>query len=136
LARLVFAASSGEVNQTTLTAAELCQHHLIVTPPPARLSTTMTRWFNQMGVPPQRLSMCNSLSVTALMIKSGLGIGLVPRAMMRGSVAQGELHELRVEPMVAAHQVWICYQVEELGPGLQQVVELMRNVAADHGLFA
>jgi DNA-binding transcriptional LysR family regulator len=131
-----FAASYVDGSQTALTPGELCQHHLIVTPPPARLFTTVTRWFSQAGVAPQRLSMCNSLSVTALMIKSGLGVGLVPRGVMRESVARGEVHEFRVQPMVAAHHVWICYQVEELGPGLQQVVGLIRDVATDHGLFA
>jgi DNA-binding transcriptional LysR family regulator len=131
-----FAASSGDVGETALTPAELCQHHLIVTPPPARLFTTVTRWFGQAGVAPRRLSMCNSLSVTALMIRSGLGIGLVPRGVMRDSVMRGEVHELLVQPMVSAHQVWICYQVEELGPGLQQVVGLIQDVASEHGLFA
>jgi DNA-binding transcriptional LysR family regulator len=131
-----FAASSAEVGEAPLTPAELCQHHLIITPPPARLFTTVTRWFSQAGVAPERLSMCNSLSVTALMIKSGLGVGLVPRGVMRDSVARGEVQEFRVQPMVAAHEVWICYQVEELGPGLQQAVGLIRDVAAEHNLFA
>jgi DNA-binding transcriptional LysR family regulator len=130
-----FAAASVAVGQAALTPAELCQHHLIITPPPARLFTTVTRWFSHAGAIPLRLSMCNSLSVTALMIKSGLGVGLVPRGVMRESVTRNEVREFLVEPMVAAHQVWICYQVEELGPGLQQVVGLIRNVAEDLHLF-
>jgi DNA-binding transcriptional LysR family regulator len=70
------------------------------------------------------------------MIKSGLGVGLVPRGAMRESEARGEVREFLVQPMVAPHQVWICYQVEELGPGLQQVVGLIQDVAAGHSLFA
>jgi DNA-binding transcriptional LysR family regulator len=131
-----FAASSAGFGETVLTPGELCQHHLIVTPPPARLFTTVTRWFGQAGVAPARLSMCNSLSVTALMIRDGLGIGLVPRGVMRDSVAKGEVFELSVRPLVAAHQVWICYQMEELGLGLQQVVGLIQDVAADREVFA
>jgi DNA-binding transcriptional LysR family regulator len=130
-----FAASTYQSDQTILTPAELCEHHLIITPPPARLFTTVTRWFSQAGVTPQRLSMCNSLSVTSLMIRSGRGVGLVPRRVMRDSVSAGEVIEFQVEPNVAPHQVWICYQVEELGPGLQQVVELIQQIATDKGLF-
>jgi DNA-binding transcriptional LysR family regulator len=130
-----FATSSYQGEQTELTPAELCEHHLIITPPPARLFTTVTRWFGQAGVAPQRLSMCNSLLVTSLMIRSGRGVGLVPRRVMRDSVALGEVIEFEVEPKVAAHQVWICYQVEELGPGLQQVVDLIQQIAADKDLF-
>jgi DNA-binding transcriptional LysR family regulator len=130
-----FASPRYDMPDGPLAPADLCTHHLIVTPPPARLYTTATRWFDQAGVAPQRLSMCNSLSVTMLTIASGLGIGLVPRRVMQASVARGEVCELRVRPLVAAHQVWICYQVSELGPGLQRVVALIRDLVAEERVF-
>lgn len=131
-----FAAAASNLRQSVSTPLELCAQHLIITPPPTLLFTTVTRWFSQVGVVPQRLSMCNSLSVTALAIKRGLGIGLVPRRLMQDSVALGELSELTVQPAIPAHQVWICYQSEELGPGLQDVVALIRQIAINARLFA
>jgi DNA-binding transcriptional LysR family regulator len=124
-----------EISEGPLMPADLCAHHLIVTPPPARLYTTVTRWFEQASAVPQRLSMCNSLSVTALTIVSGLGIGLVPRRVMQDSVARGEVRELPVRPLVAAHQTWICYQVSELGPGLQRVADLIRDLVTEKRVF-
>jgi hypothetical protein len=50
-------------------------------------------------------------------------------------VALGEIVELPGEPAVAAHHVWICYQTERLGPGLQQVVALIRQMAEDKNVF-
>lgn len=130
-----FAGAKYEIGQPVLTPADLCPHHLIVTPPPARLYTTLERWFAQAGVAPQRLSMCNSLYVTMQMIVSNVGIGLVPERVMRESLASGIIKQLDVRPLVAAHQVWICYQVEELGPGLQQVVAIIRQIAAETKVF-
>lgn len=130
-----FASARYDIGRMPLTPAELCAHHLIVTPPPARLYTTVTRWFDQAGVAPQRLSMCNSLSVTAMAVTSGLGIGLVPQRAMQDGVDRGEVVELPVLPRVVAHQVWICYQVNELGPGLQQVVNVIRELITEQRLF-
>ena len=129
-----FAGGAYPLLQGVLTPADLCTHHLIVTPPPSRLNTTINRWFSQAGVAPQRLSMCNSLSVTMLTIASSLGIGLMPESVMRESLAQGVVKQLDVQPPVPAHQVWICYQVEELGPGLQQVVGIIRQILSEKHL--
>jgi DNA-binding transcriptional LysR family regulator len=130
-----FAGASYDIGRKELTPQELCEHHLIITPPPARLYTTVTRWFTQSGVRPTRLSMCNSLAVTVLMTRSCIGISLTPRRVMQDSIANGEIMELVVEPEVPAHQTWICYQVEELGPGLQRVVTMIRQTANEKGLF-
>lgn len=131
-----FAGAAYGIDSTEMTPQELCEHHLIITPPPARLYTTVTRWFAQAGVSPQRLSMCNSLAVTILMTKNGRGISLVPRRVMQDSVEKGAIVELAVEPAVPAHQTWICYQVEELGPGLQQVVATIRQIVNQERLFS
>jgi DNA-binding transcriptional LysR family regulator len=131
-----FARASRRLHQAPLSPAELCGHHLIVTPPPAQLHSSVSRWFEQAGVAPQRLSMCNSLSVTMLTIEQGLAIGLVPERVMQDSVARGAVAELTVLPLVPAHQVWICYQVEELGQGLRQVVEIIREIVTEKRLFA
>src|SRR5258706_4465229 len=61
------ASSEMELPSGTLTPAQLAAHHLIVSPQTARLHKTMTNWFSQGGATPDRVSTCNSLSVTLLM---------------------------------------------------------------------
>ena len=63
--------------------SDLCQFHLIVSPPTARLHTTVTKWFAEAAALPQRVSTCNSLSVTMLTILHGTAIGLVPVRVMQ-----------------------------------------------------
>jgi DNA-binding transcriptional LysR family regulator len=74
-----------------LSPRDLCQFHLIVSPPTAQLHATVSRWFAQAGAVPVRVSTCNSLSATVLTILHGTAIGLIPVRVM-----QDELERRRV----------------------------------------
>jgi DNA-binding transcriptional LysR family regulator len=119
----------------TLSPADLCAHHLIIPPPPARIYTTAMRWFGQAGVVPQRLSMCNSLSVTIPTIVSGLAVGLVPARVMADRAAHGEVRRLNVSPSMDGHKVAICYQSGDANTGLQEVIQLIRELVVEYRLF-
>ena len=119
----------------TLSPADLCAHHLIIPPPPARIYTTAMRWFGQAGVVPQRLSMCNSLSVTIPTIVSGLAVGLVPARVMADRAARGEVRRLNVSPAMDGHKVAICYQSGDANTGLQEVIQLIRELVVEYRLF-
>jgi DNA-binding transcriptional LysR family regulator len=119
----------------TLSPADLCAHHLIIPPPPARIYTTAMRWFGQAGVVPQRLSMCNSLSVTIPTIVSGLAVGLVPARVMADRAARGEVRRLNVSPSMDGHKVAICYQSGDANTGLQEVIQLIRELVVEYRLF-
>ncbi|TPI41347.1 LysR family transcriptional regulator [Mesorhizobium sp. B3-1-6] len=119
----------------SLSPADLCAHHLIIPPPPARLYTTAMRWFSQAGATPLRLSMCNSLSVTIPTVINGLAVGLIPTRVMADRVARGEVRRLNVVPAMDGHRVSICYQPGEANSGLQEVIQLMRDLVAEYRLF-
>jgi hypothetical protein len=48
---------------------------------------------------------------------------------------QGLVRELQALPAIPPYEVWVCYQVEELGPGLRQVVDIIHNIAAEEQLY-
>jgi DNA-binding transcriptional LysR family regulator len=129
------ASSDMDVPSGTLTPAELAAYHLIVSPQTARLYTTMTNWFAQGGAVPQRVSTCNSLSVTLMMIRSGFAIGLVPIRVVSDELAQGRIVRVPVNPAVGAHSVTLCYQIAQFGPNLQAIVDLTKELIAHHQLF-
>lgn len=130
-----FASASLELSRSALRPADLCPYHLIISPPPARLYTTATRWFAQAGAAPQRLSMCNSLSVTKLTILRGLGIGLMPVRVMQDELTRGLVNQVTTIPPFPSHKVWICHQANQFGQNLRQLVDVVRDVADDHRLF-
>ena len=130
-----FARADFALAREILTPLDLCRFHLIVSPPTARLHETVTRWFAEAGALPQRVSTCNSLSVTMLTILQGAAIGLVPIRVMQDDLERGRVKLVPVRPDVPAHRVSICYQSSEFGPGLQVLVDLTRELVAQHKLF-
>ena len=130
-----FASANFELARGTLTAADLAQFHLIVSPSTAQLHSTVTQWFARSGVVPRRVSTCNSLSSTMQTIIHGTAIGLVPVRVMQEETEARRVKRIRVTPELPAHRVSICYQVSEFGAGLRVLVDLTRELVAQHKLF-
>jgi DNA-binding transcriptional LysR family regulator len=130
-----FASIDFALARDVLSPADLCQFHLIVSPPTAQLHSTVTKWFADAGALPLRVSTCNSLSVTVLTIVHGTAIGLVPIRVMQEEIERRRVKQIPVAPDVPAHRVSICYQVGEFGPGLKVLVDLTRELIAQHRLF-
>ncbi len=130
-----FASTSIEFATDVLSPADLAAHHLIITPAPARQNASVIQWFRQANITPQRLSTCNDLTATIRMIQRGVGIGSVPTRVMKPFVDQGLVKELKAFPVIPPYDVWICYQLEELGHGLRQVVDLIQDIVAEEQLY-
>ena len=129
------AAASCAIDQATLTPEEFCRHHLIITPPPARLFTNVMRWFSQAGVAPRRLSMCDGFSCRRAYHQGRTGTG---HAVRGGVAVRRSGHWARWWTFqITCRRVPPCVGIpapdmEELGPGLQEVVALMPvTMAAD-----
>ena len=130
-----FAGSAVDLPRGALSPADLRACHLIVPPPPARLHATVGQWFADAGVRPVRISTCNSISATILTLLHGSAIGILPVRVMQDELAKRAVRLLRVTPKVPAHRVSICYQASELGPGLDVLVDLTRQLVAQHKVF-
>lgn len=118
-----------------LSPSDLAPLHLIISPPTAKLHATVMKWFADARVTPERVSTCNSLSVTVQAVVKGLGVALVPIRIIQAEVEAKRVKQLPVAPEVPAHSVSICYQASEFGPGLNTLVDLIRELIAHHQLF-
>ena len=96
------------------------------------------RWpgSHRRGWVPAHVSTCNSLAVTVQAIVDGLAIGLVPIRVLRDELARGTVRLLDVSPPIAGHRVSLCHQATQFGPGLRQVLEMVRQLIQEHALFA
>lgn len=131
-----FAGPGITVSRKALTPAALARFHLTISPPSARLHATAMAWFGQAGVTPLRVSTCNSLPVTISMILRGIAIGLVPTILMQEHVRSREARFVKVLPAMGGHRVMLCNQASEFGPKLQQILDLIRTILTERGLFA
>jgi DNA-binding transcriptional LysR family regulator len=118
-----------------LAPAQIAGHHLICSPQSARLYATMTSWFANAGVTPERVSICNSLSVTIRMVLSGLAVGMLPVRILAAELERGDAVRVPVTTPIPAHRVSLCYQIADFGPNLQAVVDLTRDLIVEHRLF-
>jgi len=130
-----FASSSLSLPRRTFGPADLQEYQLIVPPPPARLHVTVMKWFADAGVKPRRISTCNSIHATAETIAQAAAIGIVPARLMAEAIERGAVRQLKVNPSLPGHQVAICYQIREFGPGLKVLVDLIRELVDKHKLF-
>ena len=130
-----FVRAGVDVPQKVLSPAELAKYHLIISPPTARLHTTVSQWFADSDAAPARISTCNSLSVTILTILHGTAIGLVPNRVMWDEIERGRVKLIPVTPPVPPHRVSICYQISGFGPGLRTLVDLTRELITQYKLF-
>lgn len=130
-----FASANFDLPRGTLSPADLCQFHLIVSPATAQLHATAAQWFAKAGASPQRVSTCNSLSATILTIVHGTALGLIPVRVMQDQLVSHRVKRVRVAPEMPAHRVSIGYQISEFGPGLKVLVDLTRELVARHKLF-
>jgi DNA-binding transcriptional LysR family regulator len=131
-----FAGPQITLPRKALTPEVLARFHLTISPPSARLHGTAMTWFAQAGVTPLRVSTCNSLPVTISMILRGLAIGLVPTILMQEHVRRREARFVRVSPAMGGHRVMLCNQASEFGPKLKQILDLVRTILSERGLFA
>ncbi|HUQ71121.1 MAG TPA: LysR substrate-binding domain-containing protein, partial [Planctomycetaceae bacterium] len=80
-------------------------------------------------------STCNSLHASAETVAQGAAIGIVPVRIMQPAVEGRGVRLLKLNPPLPGHQVAICYQIREFGPGLKVLVNLIRELVAKHKLF-
>ncbi len=130
-----FAAPDAGISGDPIGPAELARFHLAISPQSARLHATATSWFSRAGVKPGRMSLCNNLAVTIRMVLKGIAIGLIPMRVMQEHLQRGEVRVVDVSPEVGGHRVFLCYQVSEFGPKLQQVLDVTRTVLVEQQLF-
>lgn len=130
-----FAHAGFPLAREVLTPSDLASLHLVISPPTARLHTTVMKWFADAKVTPERVSTCNSLPVTVQAVVRGLGVALVPLRIIRSELDARRVRQLNVVPEIPPHNVSICYQASEFGPGIKTLVDLIRELIAHHELF-
>jgi DNA-binding transcriptional LysR family regulator len=130
-----FASAAMTLPRRTFAPADLEQYQLLVPPPPARLHATVMKWFADAGAKPRRISTCNSIHATAETIAQGAAIGIVPVRIMLPAVDRRGVRQLKLNPPLPGHQVAICHQTREFGPGLKVLVDLIRELVARYKLF-
>lgn len=118
-----------------LTPADLSGLQILSNPPPSHLYHTIRDWFAEDGLEPARLSTCNSLSVLARLAIAGFGAAVLPTSILAAEFETGALRPLPVRRKLRPHALYVAYQTEESGPGVDAVIRAARDIMRQKGLF-
>ncbi len=132
---LTWFAAPGPRQRAPLRPADLAQQHLMLTPSTSRLQQTVLDWFAAAKVTPARVSTCNDIKVAVETVANGFAVGVLPLSVVQEAITRGQVRRLNVAPPLPTHPVVICHQTEPLGAGLDEVVELMRDLITEQRLY-
>jgi DNA-binding transcriptional LysR family regulator len=116
--------------ERTLTPSDLYDLPLITNPEPSNLYSTALDWFGDAGLEPARLSTCNSLTHMLRLAVAGVGVSLLPSAILRTEVEAGLLRLLETVPSIAPHEMSLALRSGSAAPDLSLVRSLALDVVA------
>jgi DNA-binding transcriptional LysR family regulator len=119
-----------------LSPADLADLPILTNPEPSNLYSTALAWFGGAGLEPARLSTCNSLTHMLRLAAAGVGVSLLPTAILRAEVEAGLLRVLETAPAIAPHEMALGLRCGPGAPDLSLVRSLAREVVARSELAA
>jgi len=99
------------------------------------LHQTVMGWFDQEGTRPTRLHGCSSLATMIAMTKAGLGISVLPPAMLEQEIASGELIRMRTKRPVPANEFVSIALAHPPRPAVAVVDDLAQELVKSSPIF-
>ena len=122
-----------EIHGQRLVPAGLFQRPIITNPGPSHLYTTIHDWFAVAGLVPQRLNTCTNLTIVAKLTADGIGISVLPPALVRRELARGHLVRLMTAPDLPVHYISVGYRVWTEQGDLAPIANLAHTLVARRG---
>lgn len=119
-----------------VTPHDLVRLQVFTHPEPSNLMVIVRNWFRSAGVEPERIRTCNDLSVIIRLTSAGEGVSLLPPAIISNELRAGALRALKVRPDVDRSRLYVAYQVDKIGPGMNMLCETVQRVVRRSTLLA
>jgi len=128
-----FAAPQLGTPDRVLTPLDLRTYPIITNPRPSHLLRTIREWFAQGRTEPKRLHTCTSLTIMIRLTCAGVGISLLPAALLSREIAAREVLALRTRPSIPTHTLWMAYRRDMPGLDLGVFYDLVRPLVRAGG---
>ncbi len=92
-----------------LSPKDVAELPVVMLPQDADVHGMAMRWFDAAGVQPRRVSLCNSFSVVASLVRKGLGISPLPVDLFADDLASGALVALPERPRLTRAEYSAAY---------------------------
>lgn len=121
--------------QGEVTPQQLAVENVMLVPPPNKVHRTVMRWFGAAYAEPLHVNYCNNLAVLIVAMLEGAVVGVAPSRIVQDELARGLLRRIDTRPALPSHRAYICYQSGTLGPGIEVLVALTRQIIAEKELY-
>jgi len=92
-----------------LAPQDMTEMPIFMSPQGSDTHQAIMRWFQQAGVAPSRVSLCNNLGVLASLVRKGRGIASLPVELFAEDLSSGSLIALPGRPALPPVQYSACY---------------------------
>lgn len=110
--------------QRRMSPRDLQDWPVITLGPDSVISDLQDSWFQSCGARPLRLDRSNSMEVSAKLVRSGLGISLLPYGFYAEDVAAGRMRVVEVEPALPDVEFFALTSSDRNAPLVAVAVEL------------
>lgn len=102
---------------------------LISLGPNSILSDLQESWFKDHDARPKKQDRTNSMEISAGLVRSGLGVSLLPLNYYDGDVKAATMRVLKIEPELPAISFYSIYATANNSPLIQKIIEIARQVS-------
>ncbi|WP_161599029.1 LysR family transcriptional regulator [Aidingimonas lacisalsi] len=106
---------------STLDTMNLIRRSILSLSPGSRLYADQFRWLDMQSIRPDRLTYCNTMSVTARLVSEGAGVALLPPDLFAGD---NLLQELEVQPAFDSLSFVATYLSPAFSPSVERIARL------------
>jgi DNA-binding transcriptional LysR family regulator len=114
----------------TVSPEQLAHFRILTTPENSPNHAVVIEWFASAGLYPSRMSLCNNLVMIMRSISDGVGIGVLPVAMVGSELRSGSLVRLDCRPALRNRTLQAAYHTVGTGAttrAIEAVVQVARE---------
>jgi len=115
-----------------VTPSLLARFPIITNPHPAPMYRQIIDWFREDGIEPTILCNCTSVTVATQLVRSGLGVSLLPVKLIESALKDGSLVRLTPEKEPSPSRLYGIYRFAEHNPLLEGVLDAARHAITAH----
>lgn len=123
------AARSLRLPQRRISPSDIARLSIITLPRTSILHATAEKWFKDSNVHASRVYICNSLSLVSMLVRSGLGIGLLPHDVATGLVNRRHVNALGTVPVIPTIHYYAAYVASNDDAMVQAIAKLARRAS-------
>jgi len=115
-----------------VTPSMLARYPIITNPHPAPMHRQIIDWFREDGIEPANLCNCTSVTVVTELVRSGLGVSLLPVKLIESAFKDATMVRLTPEKEPSPSRLYGIYRFAEHNPLLEGVLDAARHAITAH----